>query len=239
MKLILLAAGKSSRIFNKIKVNKCLIKIKSKTLIKKLINHTKTSKIKSIDIVTGFRAKNIENELKGLKVNFIKNKNYANTDMVYSAMLSLKNTNVDVIICYTDIVVEKKIFTKLTSKKFSKITVPHLENWKTVWKNRKKKIFDDAETFITNKKNNRIIEIGKKLTNKNYKKTKGQFMGIIYIPKDIIKHVTNYYEMRDKRKIQFTEFLNFLISKKLELSTFPYKGLWYEFDDIHDLKSFN
>ena len=31
---------------------------------------------------------------------------------------------------------------------------------------------------------------------------------------------------------------SFLISKKLELSTFPYKGLWYEFDDHGDLKNF-
>ena len=43
MKLILLAAGKSSRIFNKIKINKCLIKIGKKFLIKHLIDNAKKS----------------------------------------------------------------------------------------------------------------------------------------------------------------------------------------------------
>ena len=38
MKLLLLAAGKSSRIFENIKKNKCLIKIKNKTLIQNIID---------------------------------------------------------------------------------------------------------------------------------------------------------------------------------------------------------
>lgn len=237
MKLILLAAGKSSRIFKKININKCLIKIKKKTLLRRLVDQALKSKIDIIDVVTGFKSKNIENELKNCKVNFIKNSKYRTTDMVYSSLLALKNTKTDVVICYTDIIFDYKIFKKFKLKKYKNITLPHLKDWTNVWKKRKKKFFDDAETFIIDNEN-KVIEIGKKLTKKKLSKTRGQFMGIIYVPKEMIEKVIFFYRKRKKKKIQFTEFINFLISKKLEINTFSYNGLWYEFDDIYDLKSF-
>ena len=52
MNLILLAAGKSTRIYNKIKINKCLININGKSLIKNIIDNAKLSSIKKISIVT-------------------------------------------------------------------------------------------------------------------------------------------------------------------------------------------
>ena len=104
MKLILLAAGKSSRIFSKININKCLIKINKKSLIKNIIDNAYNSGIKHIEIVSGFKSKNIEKDLKNYNVTFIKNIKYETTDMVYSSILSLERSKTDVIICYTDII---------------------------------------------------------------------------------------------------------------------------------------
>ena len=39
MKIIFLAAGRGKRIFKKIKINKCLIKINKKTIIENLIEN--------------------------------------------------------------------------------------------------------------------------------------------------------------------------------------------------------
>ena len=39
--------------------------------------------------------------------------------------------------------------------------VPHLKSWKKIWNRRNKRIFDDAETFLTNRENDTVIEIGK------------------------------------------------------------------------------
>ena len=238
MKLILLAAGKSSRIFNKIKINKCLIKIKKKSLIKHLIDNAKKVGIKDVDIVVGFKSQNIKRSLKNISLNYIQNKKYNSTDMVFSSILSLQKCKTDAIICYTDIFVNKKIFEYLIKKKSSNILVPHLKRWKTVWHSRKKEIFIDAETFMTNKQNNLIVEIGKKINDDNYKNIKGQFMGIIYLPQNKIKNFINSYKIYGKNKVQFTEFLNFLISRKNKISTFSYNNFWYEFDDTEDLKSF-
>ena len=58
MILIILAAGKSNRIYKKIKKNKCLIKIKNKSLIQKIIDDAKKKKfISEIRIVVGFKKK--------------------------------------------------------------------------------------------------------------------------------------------------------------------------------------
>jgi choline kinase len=239
MKLILLAAGKSSRIFDKIKTNKCLIKIKKKFLVRHLIDNAKHSGIKDIDLVVGFKSNNIKDKLNDGSLNYIYNKKYNSTDMVYSSILALKNCKSDAIICYTDILFNKQIFKQLIKHKSSNILVPHLKSWKKVWNSRKKKIFDDAETFITNKQNNLIVEIGKEINKNNYQNTKGQFMGIIYIPQKKIKGFIDNYKSYGKNKVQFTEFLNFLILERNEISTFSYNSFWYEFDDMEDLLSFN
>ena len=239
MKLILLAAGKSSRIFNKIKTNKCLIKIKNKPLIKHLIDSARDVKIKDIDIVVGFKSKNIKKKLNDKSLNYIHNKKYSSTDMVYSSILSLKKCKTDAIICYTDIYFDKKIFKYIVKYKSTNILVPYLRSWKKVWNKRKKNIFHDAETFVTNKQKNLILEIGNKFNIKNYKKTTGQFMGIIYLPQKKIKNFIKLYKFYNKKKVQFTEFLNFLILKKNKLSTFGHNSFWYEFDDIEDLILFN
>jgi len=239
MKLILLAAGKSSRIFNKIKTNKCLIKIKKKPLIRHLIDNAKNMGIEDIDLVVGFRSNNIKKELNDSSLNYIYNKKYNSTDMVFSSILALQKCRSDAIICYTDIFFNKKIFKYLIKYKNPNILVPHLKSWKKVWHKRQKEIFDDAETFITNKENNLIVEIGKKINETNYKNIKGQFMGIIYLPKKKIRGFIDSYKYYGKNKVQFTEFLNYLILKKNKISTTSYNSFWYEFDDIDDVLSFN
>ena len=75
MKFIFLAAGKGSRIYIKIKINKCLIKIKKKTLIEELIENIPQKYEKDISVITGFKSNLIIKKLKKYKINFIRNKN--------------------------------------------------------------------------------------------------------------------------------------------------------------------
>jgi L-glutamine-phosphate cytidylyltransferase len=238
MKLVLLAAGKSSRIYNKIKKNKCLIKINNKSLIQNIIDNAHQCFIEDIDIVTGFKPENIKIDLKDYKdINYIKNSKYKTTDMVYSALLSLKKTKKDAIISYTDIFYERDVFKKLLKNKTRSITLPYIVNWKKVWNLRSKNIFDDAETFRVDSKSN-LKEIGNKINKKNIKFINGQFMGIIYIPKEYISKVIKFYENYNNYKIQFTGFLNYLISNKIKINCIKYDKFWYEIDDYKDLNNF-
>ena len=88
MKLLLLAAGSGKRIFKKIQKNKCLIKVYDKTLIKNIVHNSNNIKnVKEINCVVGFRKKYILEELKKFNINFIENKKFKSTDMLYSTYL--------------------------------------------------------------------------------------------------------------------------------------------------------
>ena len=238
MNLLLLAAGKSTRIYKKIKKNKCLIKINNNSLIKHIINKSKKSLIKNIFIITGFKPNNIKKELKEIKnLKFIRNRKYNSTDMVYSSILGLKKIKSDTIISYTDIFYSKKIFDIFSKSNNNFITIPYIKNWKKIWKLRNKNIFEDAETFKMDK-NLYLKEIGKKINQKNLKYINGQFLGVIFIPKKYIKIVIDKYKILNNKNLQFTQFINNLIKFKIKIKCVEYKDFWYEFDDYEDLKNF-
>ena len=237
MKLILLAAGKSSRIFNKINKNKCLIKINDKSLIENIIENANAHRIKQIEIVTGFRQNNIKKKLLKYKnLKFIRNKKYNSTDMVYSAMLAIKNSKTDVIISYTDIFFKKSLFNLIKGIKKNEITIPFTKNWRKIWNLRKKNIYRDAETFYKDDKN-KLLEIGNKITKKNINKIHGQFLGVVFIPRKKIKSIVDLYKKNQNSKIQFTQFINQMIKENFIIKCLNYKDFWYEIDDIQDLKN--
>ena len=93
--------------------------------------------------------------------------------------IGLKNVEQDAIVTYSDIYYSDKIFDKIYEK-IKKILLPVLNNWKKVWLQRRKDIFQDCETLIYNK-NLFLKEIGKKA--ENYNQIMGQYMGLIFIPK--------------------------------------------------------
>lgn len=238
MNLILLAAGKSSRIFKKIKKNKCLIKINQISLIRHIINSAKFYLIKNIMVITGFKPNNIKSELKDLnEINFINNNKYQSTDMVYSSILGLKKSKLDTLISYTDIIFSKKIFKIFYKTKNKYITIPYIKNWKYVWNKRNKDIFDDAETFIVDSNSN-LKEIGNIIDENNLKKINGQFLGVIFIPKNCIKTIIKKYKSFNNKNLQFTQFINRLIKNKIKIKCVEYKDFWYEFDDYEDLTNF-
>ena len=238
MNLILLAAGKSSRIYNKIKKNKCLIKINNKSLIRNIIDNSSGANISEINIITGFKSQNIKNELKDYnKIKFTNNLKYKTTDMVYSSIIGLKKSKSDTIISYTDIVYTKKLFQIIKNSNKNFITIPYIKNWKSVWKKRNKNIFEDAETFNVDKNSN-LREIGNKINDKNLKLVNGQFMGTIFIPKKYINIIIKKYNIYSNGKLQLTQFVNKLIKDNMIIKCVNYNDFWYEIDDYEDLINF-
>ena len=122
MNYLILAAGKSSRIYKNIKKPKSLLKVKKKTLISHIIdkiNQIRKNKTK-IYIVTGFKQKLIKSELyKKKNIKYIHNKDFDKKDMMSSLILGLKNINDDTLMIYSDIYFDKKIITEIIKKKKS------------------------------------------------------------------------------------------------------------------------
>ena len=236
MDLIILAAGKSSRIYDDIGYNKCLIKLDTdETIIERIINYAITLNINNIKIVVGYKKENIINNLKRYKkLKFIFNDKYGSSNMVHSLVCALQKTNNDTIVTYSDVIFDKSIFQKIIKKNKQNITLPIMENWQRIWKIRKTNIKKDAENLHIN--SSKIITIGQTIS--NVQDVKYQFMGIIYIPKNCIKNIIREYLLLNDQNVQTTHFLDHLIKKKYIINYIKYNKYWYEFDDIKDLKNF-
>ena len=241
MKAIILAAGLNKRM-KKYVTNKSLLKVKNKRLIDNIIDNFKKNNLNDILVVTGhnntfFKKKVLQ---KNSNINFINNKNYKNTNIIDSLMLALNTIDDDVIISYADIYYKKNLISKLikNTKNFknNSIILPVLKNWLNIWKLRKQNIESDAETLIMNKSNS-LLSIGNKI--ENIKKVDAQFMGVIYIPKKLIKILLNLYYKKNLKNIDTTTFLNKIISYKIKIKCFKYYGIWYEFDNYLDYTQFN
>jgi L-glutamine-phosphate cytidylyltransferase len=236
MNLLILAAGKSNRIFSKIKKHKCLLEIDNKTLLSKIIEDSISAQIDKVNIVTGFKEKILKKYIKKnhKNIKIINNNLFNKTDMLHSAILGLKKIKDDVIISYSDIIYDKKILNKIRKLKSKKILIPVKTDWSKVWKQRKKDIKDDAENLSIDKKNF-LKTIGGKIKKKY---PKGQYMGIIYIPKSMIHKILRVYKQNNIKKMQMSNFLNFLIKLNYKIKVINTKSYWYEFDDIQDYKNF-
>ena len=238
MKVIILCAGKGTRF--KINSPKCLLRIGKETLIEKCLKNLKENNIKSKDIIfaSGFKENLIKKKV-GNKFVFIKNKHYESTNMVYTFFNAIKKIkNKDIIVTYSDIMFSSKDLNNLIKSKYKFTTLIDLK-WKNIWK-KKKKLLYDSETLKIDK--NKIISLGKKT--KNIKNIDGRFVGISKISSDKIKKIKvifheNLLKYPDKfKKIDMTNFFNFLIKKKQNIFAIKTNSSWYEFDDKNDLKSF-
>ena len=236
MQLIILAAGKSNRIFKDINKNKCLIEVNKKTLIEKIILDS-SNYFKKINIITGFKSYLIKKKLKNYpKIKMIHNKNYYKTEMLHSLITGLKKVNDDVVISYSDILISKKIWKIFNKTKDKEITLPIKINWREIWSIRSKGFLDDAESLRINKQKY-LKEIGNKI--KKNSRVDGQFMGLIYIPKKMIQKIIKLYKDYKLQKMQTTQFLNFLLSKDILIKCKTTNVFWYEIDDLIDLKNLN
>ena len=85
MRFVILAAGKSRRIYKKINKIKCLVSINKKSLIVKAVEELKKVSVNSkITIVTGFQSNQIKKELRNYKnLNYIYNNQYYKREMLY------------------------------------------------------------------------------------------------------------------------------------------------------------
>lgn len=234
MQLIFLAAGRGSRLPKKNRdAPKCLTKIKNKSIFEH--NNKFFDKFKNKIIITGYKNKLISSIAKKKKFKVILNKNYKNTNMVYSMFLAKNFVKEDVVISYGDIIFNEKIF-KILQKKND--FLPLNKNWKKNWLKRMSfsKMLLDAENVLIKK--TLIKEIGTKLDLK--KLPKNQFMGLIKLSKRTFFDLYKFFKKLKLKKIDMTSFLNEAIKKNcVKLSYNEYGSFWFEIDTFKDIKAAN
>tara|TARA_B100001093_G_C26830231_1_gene1015796 strand:- start:1416 stop:2153 length:738 start_codon:yes stop_codon:yes gene_type:complete len=233
MQLIYLAAGKGSRLGKKYSSKpKCFANVNQK----KIIDYNKNffSQFSQVIIVTGYKSKQIKKKfLNKKKFLILYNKNYRSTNMVYSMFLAENYVKEDVIICYGDIIFNNHIITEKLFKS-KKTIMPLNSKWYKYWLQRmdKKEALSDAENILVSKKY--VLSIGSKI----YKKIpKFQFMGIIKFKLSDFKKLSHLFFRLNKFKIDFTNFINLSLKKKIiKICYFSYNNFWLENDSANDIK---
>src|SRR3989344_6299138 len=191
MKAIILAAGMGTRL-GKYTENlpKGMLNFAGKSLIERQIETLRSCGINDISIVTGY----MKDKIKIPNIKYYHNEDFANTNMVASLFCAEQELNDEVLICYADILYEKKVIKKILNSKLD-IGVTADDSYWNYWQARLDNPGEDIESFII--KDNRIIELG--LPRCSLDKAKARYVGLIKFSKrgvEALKKV--FHENKEK-----------------------------------------
>lgn len=242
LKAIILAAGKGSRLgeFTK-NIPKGMLKLFGKTLIERQIEIYRKCGIEDITIVTGYKSEIIN--FSG--INYIKNQDFATTNMNESLFCASEKLLDSVIISYTDIVFEQKIIQQILQ--FSgDIGIAVNLNWKKNYDGRTSHPLSEAENVLI--KNQKIIQIKKYISEESSDQKIGEFLGIMKLSKEGAKfllqkylelkknHVGTFHMAKSFKNAYITDMLQETIDSGYDVSPVLVDGNWCEIDTPQDLE---
>ena len=245
MKAIILAAGKGTRLGALTSYKpKCMVEYRGKPIIDHIFGTLKTCGIEDINVVDGYRNDVLRGHLKSENVSFYKNKNFENTNMVYSFFCAEDAFDDDMIITYSDIIYTPNVLKKLM-RNDDDIAVVVDKDWEKLWRLRMDDPLLDAETMKIDDKG-RVVELGKKA--KKLSEIEAQYIGLIKISRDMIPRICKYYKALDKEETYDGQsfnnmYMTSLIQKFIDYLAPVYAveihGGWLEVDSISDLKKYS
>ncbi len=229
MKAIILAAGIGSRL--KPITNskpKTLVEVNGKPMLGYILDSLIYSDIKDIIICVGYKSEQIINYCKenynNIKISFVFNKEFKETNNMYSLYLAKDYLNDDVVLMNADLVFDKNIIKNLITKDGTVVAVE------------KGVFYEESMKIIV--KDGVITNISKKI---DKDKAYGCSIDIYKIKKNDLKKIKNeMYRIIeiDGDKNQWTEVLLNNLFKSKEIIAYPYNInplKWYEIDNINDL----
>ena len=246
MKAIILAAGKGTRLGKYTKnLPKCMLKFNGKSLLQAQIGTLISCGIKEIIVVKGY----MKNKIKIKNVKYYANEDYENTNMVETLMCAEREMGNEILICYGDILYEKRIIKKILEDKSDIGVVVDSDYW-DYWKARLGNPEKDAESLLI--KNRKIIELGTPTSKKE--DIKVRYVGLIKLSKKgtgIFKKI--YHENRKKyfdkdaqwmnsksfKKAYMTCMLNAIIKAGYAIKPIIVQHGWLEFDTNEDFEKYN
>ncbi len=170
MEVIIMAAGVGSRLAGVSKNQpKCLIKAGNESLIKRIIRICNEKGLYNITVVTGYKCKNIEEEL-GNSVTYIENPFYKITNSISSLWLAREYLVGDVLLMNADLFFEAGILDMALEQRNDAVMLADST-----------RIVDADYRFSFN--NDTIVRYGKELSNNE---TDGEYVGIVRIDKTFI-----------------------------------------------------
>ena len=237
-----MAAGLGSRLGKLGKnIPKGMITIFGKTLIERQIEIFHNCGINDITIITGHNSEVI----KYPNVDYIKNPNYATTNMNESLFCAREKFDDSILVSYADILFEQQIIEQIL--KFRQdIGVAINLDWKKNYENRTMHTLSEAENVLI--ENSNVVQLRKNITECISNQKIGEFLGIIklskkgaaYILEKYLKLKNNhngvFHSSSSFQKSYLTDMLQEIVDSKAIVYPIVTKGLWMEIDTAEDLK---
>ena len=181
---VILAAGRGLRLQSLAKeIPKCLIEIGKKTLLERSLDNLAESGIKEAVIMTGFKDKSVRKKIgknyKGIKIIYIKNKEYQKTGSM-SLFMAKNLIKGDILLLECDLLYEKRAINILleSGRKNVILAAGFLDSG------------DDV--YIRVDKNDKLIDLGKDISKKE--KAIGALVGISKFSKSFLKRYCEFAE---------------------------------------------
>lgn len=234
MKIILLAAGRGSRLGDRTKDKpKCMCSLYGKTLLERALQTIEQAGFSrdQIGIVTGYRSEMIQAQ----GVHYFHNENWETTNMVVSLTKAAAWLRREpCLVCYSDIVFSPDAIRKLADAGDAVALTYYTGFWE-LWQKRMGNPLEDLETFRVDL-NGTLLEIGQKPQSRE--DIQGQYMGLLRFTPQGWKQVEKTFQTalpKPLEKLDMTSLLQAMLVQGVAIKAIPTDSLWLECDTEQDI----
>lgn len=233
MKAVILVAGLGSRLRPFTNEHpKALVPLNGIPLFEYQLSTLRQCNIGNISLVTGY----IPEAFNAYGLPHFHNDQYASSNMVYSLMKarSLFDGQEDLLICYGDIVYNQQVLNNVINSAGSLVVSADLD-WLSLWQLRMENPYSDAESFIMEQGSQRICSLGQKIRVKE--DAQAQYIGLLKVSAEFQSRWLDEYDKMPSSKskdLYMTDFIQYLIDKKHNVTAALHHGGWLEVDSVQD-----
>jgi len=240
MKAIIIAAGKGARLKHYTEeLPKCMLRFGGKTLLARQLDTLRANGIEDIVVIKGYQKEKINYP----NVTYIVNDRYEHNNILNSLFYAEAEMDSDVLISYSDILYEKEVIARLLESRHDISIVVDIE-WKTYYENRIDHPIQEAENVIFDS-NNKVIEIGKILTQKH--DISGEFIGMMKLTPRGVEIFKRHYNRAKQlfwnkkfvraltfEKAYLTDMIQDMVDMGVNIHCVIIKRGWREIDTVGD-----
>ena len=241
MKAIIIAAGEGSRLMPITDDKpKCLLEIKGKTIMQRLLEVLRQCGINDIVVVRGYKGEMLNYQ----GIRYCENTDYKNNNILRSLFYAESEMNGGFVFSYSDIIFEQSVLEKLLQSQ-ADISLVIDTDWLIHYKRRYQHPVEEAELVMV--ENNKLIKIGKDVVKP--KEAYGEFIGLAKFTKrgaEILRsnyqrvvteyHGKPFHQAASLEKAYLTDVIQELIDTGYVISNVDIKGGWIEIDTQEDLE---
>jgi L-glutamine-phosphate cytidylyltransferase len=244
MRAIVLAAGMGTRLGKYTQgLPKGMLAIEGKTILQHQLETYHDCGIHDIVVVKGYAAEKIDYD----GVNYCVNVDYASTNMVESLMCARGYLDTDVIISYADVVFEERVLRGLMDFTADMVVTVDTD-WQQYWTARFGDLNSDLEGLQLDA-TGKILRLGD--PDVSAVEIDARYVGILKFSRNGAQRLIELYESarenyaggkwrysKNFRNAYMTDLIQELIDEGEQVSAYPIKGGWLEFDTVEDYENY-